>query len=192
CHVREFDAQPADVARRQEAWQAGLDHNWVPYQHVCHGLTDGVGRPHGSHEAQGAVEGGHVEAQCGPAVDHLDGSGEESYEVLGGHGTGADGSLAVAARAHLARRALTSIDEAPVQVADGYAQTPLPEVVASGVGRLVTGDVQDAKVDGCDGGVGRPIRKALHLEDDRQAGTGACLAGCGYRYVEDALPGIDV
>src|SRR5262249_37970582 len=135
-------------------------------------------RPGNGHDPQGAVECGDIEADLRLAVwAGLDNS-RKARERLLCWPLSAELRCGVAARANGAPRSLHAVDELPIQVADFRAELALTVEVGARIGRLVTVQVENARID-------RPYRhprlfsctKPLDLERDRQLAARPRLRG---------------
>ena len=166
------------VAGRQEARQAGRDHDRIAHDHVGLGMADAVRRPGDRHDADGAVELRDVEADGRLAVARRAAPGRRRRRPAS-----RVGGLplhrhlrAVAAGAERAGGAERAVDQAAVEVAHLEAELALAEIPGLRIGRLVVGQVEDADVDGGDRDIGLARRRQRRRPRPGSTAAGAAAS----------------
>ena len=134
------------IAGAQETRQHDVGDDRIAHGQRPVGMADLVLAHRHDHQAQLAIEVGHVERDVGDAAGaHLHEAGEQRHG-LDRNDAQRTAAEAVAAFAHRADGVLLGLDQAAVIVAHADAETALAEVPGVRIGRFVIGELEDALV----------------------------------------------
>ena len=194
CGMGDLKQHTRGIPGRKETRQAGGKDHGIAHQNILFRLADTGCGPDHSHQAHSAVEFGHVEGGVGHAVFvHLNGAAEIGDQFFGGwRRLRAHFATGVPAGTDHAHRAVHSVNQTAINIADTHAQFALAEIMFGGIGAFKSCQVQDTDIDGGDGGIGgftrlHPVHLQRHLHWRARGGFIGHVKGGG----QSAIPRID-
>ncbi|MNI05793.1 hypothetical protein D3C73_587560 [compost metagenome] len=147
--IGDVEPQIAVVARREETRQAGSNDDRIADDDILHAVPDAGFRPCDGHHPCRAVELRNIEGDLRLALAvQLHRTGEESDQLFLRRACLQRHAATVTARPQSPGRAERTIDQTAIDIADFQPQTALAEIPVVGRGRLVTGEIENANIDG--------------------------------------------